>query len=119
MKLEQHHALEKGGKIIEEEAKRVIGTYDYNWPPLAESTVARKGTDDPLLETGELRDSITHIVRGNSVFIGSDLEKAVWQELGTSKIPPRSFLMGAAVHKGEEAALTVANSVLSPLLKNQ
>ena len=119
MKAEEHHALDKGGQIIEDEAKRVIGTYDYNWPPLAESTLDHKSADTPLLETGELRDSITHVVRGKSVFIGSDLEKAVWQELGTPSIPPRSFLMGAAVHKGKEAGLAVTDSILRHLLKYQ
>ena len=28
----KHESLEHGAKIIEKEAKRVIGTYDYGWP---------------------------------------------------------------------------------------
>jgi hypothetical protein len=32
-------------------------------------------------------------------FVGSDLDRAVYQELGTSHIPARSFLMEAAIHK--------------------
>jgi hypothetical protein len=34
------------------------------------------------------------------------------QELGTSTIPPRSFLAGAAHAKGEEAANTVGRNIV-------
>src|SRR6266567_1055094 len=99
MKLANHRALEKAAVIVEEEAKRVIGTYDYGWPPLAESTLAHKAADTPLLETGEMRDSIEHTVTHEKAEIGSNDDKALWQELGTVKIPPRSFLAGALQHK--------------------
>lgn len=33
--------------------------------------------------TGRLRDSITHAVKGNDVYIGTNVEYAVWLELGT------------------------------------
>jgi integrase len=79
------------------EAKRVIGTYDYGWPSLAASTLAKKSADTPLLETGALRDSIQWNSSGNIGHVGSDLDKAVWQEFGTSRIPPRPFLAGAAM----------------------
>lgn len=38
--------------------------------------------------TGRLRNSITHYVKGNSVFIGSNVEYARYEEEGTSKRPP-------------------------------
>lgn len=100
-----HHAMDQAGQIVEAEAKRVLGTYDYNWPPLADSTVARKVTgDSPGLETGEMRDSVhyyvtTHSVTAHSeVHIGSDLDKALWFEYGTVHQPPRPWLTVAAVH---------------------
>ena len=109
-------ALEHACTIIEKEAKRVIGTYDYGWPALKESTIAHKSTgDSPLLETGEMRDSIEHKVVGSSGFVGSDDMKAVWQELGTVKIPPRSFLMGAAMNKGDEVAKALATDLFAIL----
>lgn len=37
--------------------------------------------------TGRLRNSITHFVKGNSVFIGSNVEYARYEEEGTSKRP--------------------------------
>lgn len=109
-----HDALEKACVIIETEAKHVIGTYEYGWPPLKPETIARKANGDtPLLETGEMRDSIEHYVEGKSGFVGSNDDKAVWQELGTSRIPPRSFLGGAAARKGREAAAVGASIVTS------
>jgi hypothetical protein len=49
------------------------------------------------LETGELRASIEWQSQGLEGAVGSNNDKAVWHELGTSRIPPRSFLMGAAL----------------------
>ena len=51
--------------------------------------------DEPLLRSGEMRDSIEHTVGKEEAQIGSNNDKAVWQELGTEHIPPRSFLGGA------------------------
>jgi len=102
--------LEEAAQIIETEAKRVIGTYEYGWPQLDAATQRareRKGfnPNDPLLMTGELRDSIQHYVDPNALKaeVGSNNPKALWQELGTSRgIPPRSFLLGAAMRKEKE-----------------
>ena len=107
----QREVMEKACAIVEKEAKHVIGTYEYNWPPLAEATKADRVSkgfpeDEPLLRTGEMRDSIEHRVElegmGFVGLVGTDNEIAKYQELGTSKIPPRSFLGQAAMHKEEE-----------------
>lgn len=102
-------ALEGACKIVEEEAKDVIGTYRYNWPQLAESTQAdreHKGypPNEPLLREGTLRDSIEHTVIPieSAGYVGSNNKIAVYQELGTNSIPPRSFLEGAARAKEGE-----------------
>ena len=108
-----HEVMEKVCVIVEKEAKRVIGTYDYNWTPLAEATQADREAhgfpaDEPLLRTGEMRDSIEHNVGTEGLrmevigIVGTNNEVAKWQELGTSHIPPRSFLGGAAMHKESE-----------------
>lgn len=106
-----HESMEKACEIVEKEAKRVIGTYDYGWPQLAESTQKDReakgfSANDPLLRTGEMRDSIEHRVGlefGNVVgIVGTDNPIAKYQELGTAKIPPRSFLGGAAMAKEHE-----------------
>jgi hypothetical protein len=69
----------------------------------------------PLLETGELRDSIGRHAEGNDGEVGSNNDKAVWHELGTSKIPPRSFLVGAAQHMEGQIHKMAAKAVHSVL----
>jgi phage gpG-like protein len=84
-------------EMVCEEAKRVIGEgYPY-WPALKPETLARKMMNTPLLETGELRASIEWQSHGLEGAVGSNNDRAVWHELGTARIPPRSFLMGAAI----------------------
>jgi HK97 gp10 family phage protein len=106
-----HGMLEHAGQVVEDEAKRLIGTYDYDpkWPELADATKEDRvkhgfSEDEPLLRTGKLRDSIHHKVESSAhtVHIGSDEDVAVWQELGTSHIPPRTFLKGAMLNKEKE-----------------
>jgi hypothetical protein len=112
LKLTEEVVIERACKMVEKEAKRVIGTYDYGWTPLAESTKADRVAhgfpeDEPLLRTGELRDSIGHVSgREGGVatgYVGTNDPVAKYQELGTSRIPSRSFLGEAAMHK--EAAI--------------
>jgi phage gpG-like protein len=110
-----HAAMEHAAQVVEAEAKRVIGTHEYGWPPLAESTLARKSADTPLLETGEMRDSIEHYSSFDNAVIGSNNDKAVWHELGTNRIPPRPFLSGAAQHKAEEVRDIIAETVIGHL----
>jgi len=113
----KHEGLEKAGQIVEDEAKRVIGQGYSSWPPLAESTIrekARLGYDvpNPLLRTGAMRDSIEHTVEGHSAFIGSNSDIARYQEIGTSRIPPRSFLVQGAVTKLPEIARAIGDAVI-------
>lgn len=112
--LVEHTAMEQAAVVVETEAKRVIGTYEYGWPPLAEATIARKANGDtPLLETGEMRDSIEHISSAKEAHIGSNSDKAVWQELGTSRgIPPRPFLAGALHHKADEVVKIIGEEIV-------
>lgn len=114
----QRDALEEAAVLVEKEAKRSIGTYDYGWPKLAPSTLARKSADTPLLETGEMRDSIGHtIVSRDEAQVGSSNDKAVWHELGTAKVPPRPFLTGAAMHSASQVREIVERRVRTALIK--
>jgi phage gpG-like protein len=96
--------VEKACRMIEKEAKSAIGNYKFGWEPLKPETVAHKTTgDSPLLETGELRDSIEHVSGregGAAVgYVGTNDPVAKYHELGTRTIPPRSFLGEAAMRK--------------------
>lgn len=48
------------------------------------------------VDTSRLRNSITHEVDGNDVYIGSNVEYAPFVELGTSKQKARPYLKPAA-----------------------
>jgi HK97 gp10 family phage protein len=95
--------LERAAQMVQKKAKSTIGKNNENWAPLALGTIAdkqRKGfkTPAPLLRTGELRDSIEYtIVSDHEACVGTDLEYAKFLEFGTSRMPPRSFLVSAAI----------------------
>ena len=117
---EQWVMLDEAAQTVETEAKRVIGTYDYGWPQLAQSTQnerASKGfsPNEPLLRTGEMRASIQHNTDLHEAHIGSNSDKAVWQELGTVRIPPRSFLVQALVHKAPSIVQRMGDRVVGTL----
>ena len=122
-------AVDHCAKLVEREAKAEIGAYQDQagpfiaWPELAEATKAdrlRQGftEDDPLLRTGEMRDSIgtTLSTDGLEAQIGSNSDIAVYQELGTATIPPRSFLGGAMARKEEEIVAILGNTVATALV---
>ena len=119
--LADHEILERAAVIVEREAKAEIGHRQgaagpfKAWDPLAQTTIegfkghpgkAELGFSppdyDPLLREGDMRDTIEHVVIRNTAHVGSNSMVAVWQELGTSKMEPRSFLGGAAVRKKNE-----------------
>lgn len=54
--------LEKAGLIAENAAKRWFTDPSNGWAPNAPATIARKGSSKPLIDTGEMRRSITHVV---------------------------------------------------------
>jgi hypothetical protein len=109
----QFHVVAQAGlddacKVIEKTAKDEIGTYQpavgafQPWAPLADSTVADRvakgySPDEPLLREGDLRDSIGREVHAVEAAVGSTSQIMVWQELGTSRMPPRAVLGPAAI----------------------
>lgn len=105
--------LEAVAQRIEKTAKAEIGHYQAAvgpfsaWQELAESTKAERlaqgyTENDPLLRSGELRDSYEHQVQGGEALIGTKDDKGLWQELGTPTIPPRPVL-GPAVEYNHTA----------------
>ncbi len=127
MPLAERAALSVAAGNLARQAKGYIGDYQPAvppfpaWPPLAGSTVedrvARGYTpNDPLLRQGDLRRSVTGVVRGRSAVVGSTSPIAPWQELGTSTTPARSFLGRAVAQHGRREAQGVARAVFRPIL---
>lgn len=123
----EHAALESAAVMVERRAKEKIGEYQQEagpfiaWPELADSTKADRtrhgfAEDEPLLRTGELRDSIEHTVADGVAQVGSNSDKAVWQELGTKYMPPRSFLGGAVVDKLDDIMKTIGEQAVASLV---
>jgi phage gpG-like protein len=110
--LELRRGLAEVASAVETTARESIGTYQQAigpfaaWSPLAESTVADRTAkgytpDEPLFRDGTMRNSIGKDVSGLEAVIGSTSDIAVYQELGTDKIPPRPFLGPAVLHNEE------------------
>lgn len=104
--------LEKCAKKVEATAKDEIGFYQSGigtfpaWAALADATEASKSLagypmDAPLLATGDMQKSITHITHMLEAVIGSTDEKMVYHEFGTPKMPARP-VMGPAVLRSKE-----------------
>ena len=53
---------EKMGNVIQKDIRKKIR--DIKTPPNAPSTIARKGSSNPLIDTGLLHQSVTYKVRG-------------------------------------------------------
>src|ERR1700730_12162172 len=113
MKAVSHGVVARACELICAEAKRVLGTEGYDWPALSPATLAHQMQSGMLLETGELRGSIEWNSSGIEAAVGSNLDKAVWHELGTARIPPRPFLAGAAVAMEEKIHKSAARAVVA------
>ena len=60
---EVDNALHKAGMVAENAAKAWFENPENGWPPNSPRTIAQKGSDSPLIDTGEMRKAITHVVR--------------------------------------------------------
>lgn len=54
--------LHKAGMAAVNAAKNWFYNPENRWPPNSEETVKQKGSDRPLVDTGQLRNSITYVV---------------------------------------------------------
>lgn len=115
----ERHGAEVAGAELEQHAKALLGTYDAvpPWARLKDATIARKARGDtPLLETGDLRDSIGHQADEHGVTLGSTSPIAPYQEHGTARgIPPRPFITATLFQRGHAAADTIARHVVAVL----
>jgi HK97 gp10 family phage protein len=133
---ESKRALEAAARIVEAEAKSEISHLQDEagpfapWADLKAATIEEKvklglppdinDEGSPLLRTGEMRDSIEHTVVmdgfGGTAYVGSNDPKAEYQELGTDRIPPRSFLGGGLFRKEEEVKELIGGYIYGALI---
>lgn len=114
-------ALKEGAELVKTEAQAKIGTYQPAagdlpaWAPLSPATqedrVAKGFTaDDPLLRTGELRDSIEiRPVDADAILVGvfdpamqtiaAAMEFGYYNVRAQRAVAPRSFIRGTAVEQ--------------------
>lgn len=124
-------ALDRATALIQKTAKAKIGDYQPGagpfvpWAQLAPSTIAEKQSlgytgqvseDDPLLRTGDMRESIERRFDHSVGLVGSDSDVMVYQELGTRTIPPRSVLGSAAVETADKVAKIVGEQTVIALM---
>jgi HK97 gp10 family phage protein len=123
-----HHGLKRVAELVEKTAKSEIGHYNDAagpfpaWAELAPSTESRKAkmgypADAPLLATGEMRDSIQHQVGGLEAEIGSNDDKMVYHEFGTSKMPARPVLGPAAFRNKRKIEQIIGHAAVTGLLE--
>lgn len=111
--------LEAAAKLLEDKSKAIIGNYQTEhgamaeWAPLAEATLARKSADTPLLETGEMRDSITHETEDFEATVGATDPKMEWHEFGTKRIPPRPVLGQALVQNAARIQRIIGDATVA------
>lgn len=55
--------LNKAGMVTASAAQGWFENPQNDWPPNSPRTIRRKGSDQPLVDTGEMRKAITYIVR--------------------------------------------------------
>lgn len=55
--------MQKLGLLAQSKIKSWFTDPRNNWAPNAPATIARKGSDRPLIDTGALRNSISYVVR--------------------------------------------------------
>ena len=97
-------ALEKGKR----NALTAIGS--------SAETHAKKETP---VDTGRLRNSISHTVDGEAAYIGSNVEYAPYVELGTSRAKAHHMLQKAATEHSAEYKRLAEDAVQSAINNSQ
>ena len=83
---------------------------------LTAETYAKKETP---VDTGRLRNSISHTVDGEAAYIGSNVEYAPYVELGTSRAKAHHMLQKAATEHSAEYKQLAEDAVYSAINNSQ
>ena len=83
---------------------------------LTAETYAKKATP---VDTGRLRNSISHTVDGEAAYVGSNVEYAPYVELGTSRAKAHHMLQKAATEHSAEYKRLAEDAVYSAINNSQ
>ena len=83
---------------------------------LTAETYAKKATP---VDTGRLRNSISHAVDGEAVYIGSNVEYAPYVERGTSRAKAHHMLQKAATEHSAEYKRLAEDAIQSAINNSQ
>jgi hypothetical protein len=89
--------LDRAARVIEAEARRVIGQH--------QNAVGSSASGE-----GDLLDSIEHTVLTPCAHVGSNLPEAEAREFGGPTNPPQSFLSGSAFRKATDVCDLIGDS---------
>ena len=102
--------FQKAGQYLANKIKAGYEEQLMGGPELAPETVARKGNDKKLIDTGAMKDSFRYIIDNGILFVGSDymadeigISLADVHEHGTKNIPARPMLR--LIFEKEQAAV--------------
>ena len=85
-------------EVIADNTEEVLDSLDRALAKALESVgIQAEGDSKDLcpVDTGRLRNSITHVTDGRDVYIGTNVHYAPYVELGTVHMKPRPFLSRA------------------------
>lgn len=116
--------LEIIGSLVENRAKSYLGHPQLRghagfppWPPLAPSTLERKGADTPGIEAGEMQASVSHqVVNDEEVQIGSNDAAARYFEYGSVSQPARPFIEPAGLEVVQERLAEIGLAVVEGMM---
>lgn len=117
IKEERERILRIAGSFLEGKIKEKITLSDPDWPPLKPETIKRKKSSRPLIDTGRLRNSVTHKVEDNRAIVGLFAQDvivyAAVHEFGSPKqnIPERSYLRKTFDEKKDEIEKIILKEV--------
>lgn len=123
-KADYSDALRQSLPILAEQEQRMFDeerdSSGRSWPVLKQSTINRKGHDQILVETGELKKSLTdlndsfniHEIQPRELLFGTSDPKALFHQEGTSKMPARP-----PVGISDETADTIAEFVAEETIR--
>ncbi len=119
MKVVDAEVIRRACQMVCDAARDMIGVPQPGWPPLSAETLARKMMNTPLLDTGEMKASISWNADAHEGFVGSNNPKLRWHEFGTNNVPwsttnpARPVLALASVRTEDKIYAMAARAVMS------